>query len=56
MEIKATLVKSGKMWVAWTDDVPGALTQGKTIDSARANLRDAVLELRKAKIGSCTKN
>ncbi len=29
-------------WVAWTDDVPGALTQGKTLDEARENLIDAI--------------
>ena len=31
-----------KWWVAWTDDVPGALTQGKTLDEARGNLKDAI--------------
>ena len=29
-------------WVAWTDDVPGALTQGKSLEEARENLRDAI--------------
>jgi predicted RNase H-like HicB family nuclease len=28
--------------VAWTDDLPGALTQGRTLDEARENLRDAI--------------
>jgi len=28
MKIKASFVKDGKWWVGWTDDVPGALTQG----------------------------
>jgi hypothetical protein len=32
----------GKWWVAWTDDVPGALTQGRTLEEARENLKDAV--------------
>ena len=32
----------GEWWVAWTDDVPGALTQGKTLDEARENLKDAI--------------
>jgi hypothetical protein len=27
MKIQASFVKDGKWWVAWTDDVPGALTQ-----------------------------
>ena len=28
--------------MAWTDDVPGALTQGRTLDEARENLKDAI--------------
>ncbi len=42
MKIKATFVQDGKWWVAWTDDVPGALTQGVTLEEARENLIDAV--------------
>jgi predicted RNase H-like HicB family nuclease len=34
--------QDGKWWVAWTDDVPGALTQGAALDEARENLIDAV--------------
>lgn len=45
MKIRATFVKDGKWWVAWTDDVPGALTQGKTIEEAKENLIDAVHEM-----------
>lgn len=30
-----------------TDDVPGALTQGKTIKEAKENLIDAILEMQK---------
>ena len=29
MKIQASFVQDGKWWVAWTDDVPGALTQGR---------------------------
>ncbi len=47
MKVKATFVKDGSWWVAWTDDVPGALTQGKTIEEAKENLVDAVLEMQK---------
>ena len=32
----------GRWWVAWTDDLPGALTQGRTLDEARENLKDAI--------------
>ena len=47
MKVKATFVKDGKWWVAWTDDVPGALTQGKTIEDAKENLIDAIHEMQK---------
>lgn len=47
MKIKATFVKDGKWWVAWTDDVPGAMTQGETIEEAKENLIDAVHEMQK---------
>ena len=39
---KATFLRRDKWWVAWSVDVPGALTQGKTMASAKANLRDAI--------------
>lgn len=42
MKIRASFVKDGKWWVAWTDDVPGALTQGATREEARGNLIDAI--------------
>ena len=42
MKIRANIVKHGKWWMAWTEDVPGALTQGVTLDEARENLIDAV--------------
>ena len=42
MKIQASFVQDGKWWVAWTDDVPGALTQGVTLEEARENLIDAV--------------
>lgn len=38
----ASFLKREKWWVAWSDDVPGALTQGKTLAEARENLRDAI--------------
>lgn len=42
MKIRANFVKHGKWWVAWTEDVPGVLTQGATIEEAQENLTDAV--------------
>jgi predicted RNase H-like HicB family nuclease len=47
MKIKAVFVKDGDWWVAWTDDVPGAMTQGRTIEEARENLVDAINEIQK---------
>lgn len=29
-------------WVAWVEELPGAVTQGETIDEARENLAEAV--------------
>jgi len=40
--VRASFLRRDKWWVAWTDDVPGALTQGKTLDEARVNLKDAI--------------
>ena len=42
-----SFVKDGDWWVAWTDDVPGAMTQGSTVEEARENLIDAINEIRK---------
>ena len=39
---QAKFLHRGNWWVAWTDDVPGALTQGRTLDEARENLKDAI--------------
>ena len=47
MQIKAVFVKDGDWWVAWTDDIPGAMTQGRTIEEARENLIDAINEIQK---------
>ena len=38
----ATFLKRDKWWVAWCEEVPGALTQGRTLAEARRNLRDAI--------------
>ena len=46
MKIHARVVQDGNWWVGWTDDVPGALTQGATLEEARENLIDAVRMMR----------
>ncbi len=42
----ATYLKRDKWWVAWSEDVPGALTQGHALAEARVNLRDAIRLMR----------
>ncbi len=44
---RASFLRRGKWWVAWTDDLPGALTQGRTLDQARENLKDAISLMRR---------
>lgn len=39
---RGTFLKRGRWWVAWSEDVPGALTQGRTLSSAKKNLTDAI--------------
>ena len=38
----AHFLHRGKWWVAWTEDVPGAVTQGRTLEEARENLKNAI--------------
>jgi len=44
MENRFTAVfqKMDKWWIAFVEELPGANTQGETIDEARANLKEAV--------------
>lgn len=41
-QYRVNFLRREKWWVGWADDVPGALTQGKTLDEVRQNLRDAI--------------
>lgn len=45
MEGKFTAVfeKDGDWWIGHVEELPGANTQGKTLDEARKNLREAVI-------------
>ena len=38
----AVFERDGEWWVASVEELPAALTQGATLDEARANLRDAI--------------
>lgn len=44
MERRFTAVyqKEDDMWVAWVEELPGANTQGCTLEEARDNLKEAV--------------
>ena len=41
-EYHANYLKRKNWWIAWTDDVPGAVTQGKTLAEALENLNDVI--------------
>jgi predicted RNase H-like HicB family nuclease len=34
--------KDGDWWIAWVEELPGANSQGATIEEARENLEEAV--------------
>jgi len=38
----AVFQKMDKWWIAFVEELPGANTQGETIDEARENLKEAV--------------
>jgi predicted RNase H-like HicB family nuclease len=38
----AVFVKDGDMYAAYAEELPGANTQGKTIEEARENLKEAI--------------
>lgn len=40
--LTAVYQQSGDWWAAWIEELPGANTQGRTIEEARENLREAV--------------
>ena len=41
-EFTAMYVKQGKWYLGWVEEVPGANTQGRTLDEVRTNLEDAL--------------
>ncbi len=42
MQLTAVCEKVGEWWLGYVEEMPGANTQGKTMDEARENLREAV--------------
>ena len=43
MKLTAIFENVGEWWLGYVEELPGANTQGKTLDEARENLREAVL-------------
>jgi predicted RNase H-like HicB family nuclease len=41
-EFTAVFIQDGDWWVAYVEELPGANTQGATLEEARENLKDAV--------------
>ena len=42
MKLTAIFEKVGNWWLGYVEELPGANTQGRTMDEARENLREAV--------------
>jgi predicted RNase H-like HicB family nuclease len=42
MDLTAVYKKVPEGYIAWVEDLPGANTQGATLEEARENLRDAI--------------
>ena len=43
MQLTAVFKKVPEGYIAWVEDLPGANTQGATLEEARENLREAIL-------------
>jgi predicted RNase H-like HicB family nuclease len=50
IEVKLTAAykQVGDWWAAWVEEIPGVNTQGKTLEEARENLKDALEMVLKA--------
>jgi len=44
----AVIQKRGRWYVAYVEEIPGVNTQGRTLASARRNLKDALREVLRA--------
>ena len=42
-EFTANYKKSGKWYLGWIEEIPGANTQGKTLKEVKENLKEAVI-------------
>ncbi len=42
MKLTAVFEKEDEWWIGYVEELPGANTQGRTLDEARENLKEAV--------------
>lgn len=42
MKLTAIFERVGEWWIGYVEELPGANTQGRTLEEARENLREAV--------------
>lgn len=47
-QFTAVFKKTKNWFVAWVEEIPGVNTQGKTLEEARENLREALLLILKS--------
>ena len=50
MKVKAVFAKDGDWWLAWTNNIPGAVTTGGTLEEARENLMSLIAEMQKPSV------
>ena len=41
----ARYARDGEWWIVWAEEIPGAISQGKTLEEARWMIKDAVQSL-----------
>jgi predicted RNase H-like HicB family nuclease len=51
----AIFEQTDNWWIAYVQELPGANTQGKTLEEARANLKEAIVLLLEANWNSSSK-
>jgi len=50
MKVKAVFAKDGDWWLAWTNDIPRAVTTGGTLEEARENFISHIAEMQKPSV------
>ena len=48
MKLTAAFKQVDGWWAAWVEEIPGVNTQGKTLEEARENLKDALRKVLEA--------